>query len=290
MRAMIGPEPGLRRGPLRVTWTSAPVAASFLVFAWLTTQVTALRAVMPLTEDPYDGIVSFAVIGIGVVGAATFFRVLVHGRRPYDPAVGRRVAIGAVLAMAMAVVAFGSDGIAVVVIGVDLTAPGVRVMVGLLGIGLVASCVAVYVAWSERALLLDAPPAAEPEPDLLDDLGAFLVAIGAGRLGSWLASWAERSAWSPRRHRVLVGVVAGATAGVGAVAWHAIREGPWVSPAVAGLFGTLTAVAVLGAYLVGLVPLRLLRAPGRVQPGEPESDVGAQAPANRQASTSRTGS
>lgn len=290
MRAMNGPEPGLRRGPLRVAWTSAPVAASFLVFAWLTTQVAALRAVLPFTDDPYDGVVSFAVIGIGVVGAATVFRVVVHARSPYDPEVGRRVAIGAVLAMAMAVVAFGSDLLAVAVVGVDLRAPGARVMVGLLGIGLVASCVAVYVAWSERAVLLEPPPAAEPEPDLLDDLGAFLVAIGARKLGSWLASWAERSLLSPRRHRVIVGVVGGAVAGLGSVGWHAIVEGPWASSAAAALFGALTAVGVLGTYLVGLVPLRLLREPGRVQPGEPEPDPGAQAPSNRQASTSRTGS
>ena len=290
MRAMYGPEAGLRRGPLRVIWTSAPVAASFLVFAWLTKDVAALQAVLPFTEDPYDAVVSYALIGIGVVGAATVFRILVHARQPYDPAVGRRVAIGAVLAMAMAVVAFVSDLVAVAVVGVDLGAPGARVMVGLLGIGLVASCVAASVAWSERAVLLDALPAPEPEPDLLDDLGALLVAIGARRIGSWLASWFERSPFSPRRHRLIVGVVGGAVAGIGAVAWHAIREGPWVSPAVAALFGALMAVGVLGAYLVGLVPLRLLRAPGRAQPGEPEPDLATQAPSNRQASTSRTGS
>jgi hypothetical protein len=290
MRAMNEREPGLRRAPLRVTWTAAPVAASFLVFAWLSTQVAALRAVLPFTEDPYDAVVSYGVIGIGMVGAATVFRVVVHARQPYEPAVGRRVALGAALAMAMAVVAFASDAVAVVVVGVDLGAPGARVMVGLLGIGLVASCVAAYVAWSERAVLLDAPPAGGAEPDLLDDLGAAFGAVGARRVGAWFASWSERSPFSPRRHRLIVGVVGGAVAGVGAVAWHAIREGPWASPGVAAVFGGLMAVGVLGAYLVALVPLRLLRAPGRAQPGEPEPDLGTQARSNRQASTSRTGS
>jgi hypothetical protein len=163
-------------------------------------------------------------------------------------------------------------------------------MVGLLGIGLVASCVAVSVAWNERAVLLEAPPAAGPEPDLLDDLGAFVVAIGARRIGSWLASWAERSSVSPRRHRVLAGVLVGAAAGIGAAAWHAISEGPWASPAVAAFFGLLVTLGVFGAYAVGLVPLRLLRSPGRVQPDEPEPDLAAQPPSKRQASTSRTGS
>jgi hypothetical protein len=84
--------------------------------------------------------------------------------------------------------------------------------------------------------------------------------------------------------------VGGVVVGIGAVAWHAIREGPWVSPAVAAFFGALMAVGVLGAYLVGLGPLRLLRGPGLTQAGEPETDLGAQTRSNRQASTSRTGS
>jgi hypothetical protein len=249
---------------------------------------------MPFTEDPYDAVVSYAVIGIGVVGAATVFRIVVHARLAYEPAIGRRVAIGAMLAMAMAVVAFASDAVGVVLVGVDLGAPGARVMVGLLGLGLVASWVAVYVAWSERALLLGAPATASPataapEPDLLDDLGSLLVAVGARRLGSWLGSWSDRSSGSPRRHRVVVGLLLAALAGVGAVAWHAIREGPWASPVVATLFGGLMAVGVFAAYVVALVPLRLLRPPARVQPGEPDPDPGAQARSNRQASTSRTG-
>lgn len=264
---MIEPEPAVRRAQLQVAWTSTPIAASFLVYAWLTTQVQAVRAQLPFTEDPYDAVVSYAVIGIAVVGGATIFRVIVHARRPYDPVIGRRVAIGAVLAMAMAVVALASDALAVALVGVDLDAPGMRIIVGLLVAGGLGSVVAIAVAWRERAALLVTPEATEPEPDLLDDLGSFVAAIGAVRLASYLAAWVERSPLSPRRHRLLVGVVAGVGAGLGAVAWHAFREGPWASQAVAVLFGGLMAGGVCGAYLIGLVPLRLLRAPQTAEPG-----------------------
>jgi hypothetical protein len=192
--------------------------------------------------------------------------------------------------MAISVVGLGSDLLAVLVVGVDLGAPGARVMVGLLGIALVAACVAAYVAWSERATLLDAPDADESEPDLLDDLGVFLAAIGAGRVISPLASWVDRSRLSPRRHRTLVGVLVAAAAGIAGVAWHAIHEGPWESAPGAVLFGVLVALGVLGAYLLALIPLRLLRTPERPQPDAPRQDVAPQPPSNRQASTSRTGS
>jgi len=264
---MLEPDVALRRAQLRIAWTSAPLVASFLVYAWLATQVQVLRVGLAFTEDPYDAVVSFAVIGIAVVGGTTIFRVLVHARRPYDPAIGRRVAIGAVLSMAMAVVALASDALAVALVGVDLNAPGMRVMVGLLAAGGLGSVVAIAVAWRERAAILVAPDAAEPEPDLLDDLGAFVAAIGAVRVASSLAAWVERSPLSPRRHRLLVGVVAGVAAGIGAIAWHSFREGPWASEAVALLFGALMAAGVCGAYLLGLVPLRLLRAPRAAEPG-----------------------
>jgi hypothetical protein len=57
-------------------------------------------------------------------------------------------------------------------------------------------------------------------------------------------------------------VVGGLIAGVGASAWHAIREGAWASPVAAVVFGGLIAAGVTGAYLLGLEPLRLLRSPG----------------------------
>lgn len=264
---MLEPDAPLRRAQLRIAWTSVPLVTSFLVYAWLSTQVEALRAELPFTEDPFDAVVSFAVIGIAVVGGTTIFRVLVHARRPYDPVIGRRVAIGAVLSTAMAVVAFASDALGVMLVGVDLGAPGMPVMLWLLAAGGLGSVVAIVVAWRDRAALLVPPVSDEPEPDLLDDLGSFVAAIGAVRLASYLAAWVERSPLSPRRHRLLVGVVAGVVAGFGAIAWHAFREGPWVSEAVALFFGALMAAGVCGAYLLGLGPLRLLRSPRAADPG-----------------------
>jgi hypothetical protein len=261
MRGMIGPDRALRRDLLRVIWTAAPVSLSFLVFAWLTTQVASLRASLPFTEDPYDAVVSFAVIAIGVVGTATVFRAFAHARRPFDPAVGRRIAIGAVMALFIASIAFATDVVSVVVVGVDGNAPGVRAILGLLAIGVVASVVAGWVAWSNRAAMLRPPVASAPEPDMLDDLGSLVGSVGAARVAHGLASWVERSPVSPRRHRVLVGVLVGAAAGFAGIAWHAIREGPWASPGAAAFFGILIAIGVAGTYLLGLVPLRILRTP-----------------------------
>ena len=45
--------------------------------------------------------------------------------------------------------------------------------------------------------------------------------------------------------------------------WHAFREGAWASPIAAVLFGGLMAIGVIGAYLVFLEPLRLVRATER---------------------------
>ncbi len=104
--------------------------------------------------------------------------------------------------------------------------------------------------------------AADDEPDLIDDLGTIAGSFGAAGLSARLSRWVDASPFSPRRHRVLAGVLAAALAGVGAIVWHALREGAWASPSAAAVFGGLMALGVIGAYLVGLVPLRLVRPSG----------------------------
>jgi hypothetical protein len=73
----------------------------------------------------------------------------------------------------------------------------------------------------------------------------------------------DGSTVSPRRHRVLFGLVLAVAAAIAFDAWHAIREGPWASAAVAVIFGVLLASGVLAIYLGTLGPLRLLRPPAR---------------------------
>ena len=233
--------------------------AWFLGLSWLTTQVASIRASLPFTEDPYDGFVSFAVIGIAVVGGVTVVRAFAYLGRPYDPAVARRIAIGWGLCLAMAVIAIASDVVALGVVGIDATSDGVPLVLGLLVVSVLASIVGVAAVWRGRRSLLAPAGIDEPEPDLIDDLGSLAQRLGLVRIATWLIAWVERSRLSPRRHRVLVGVAGGLATGVAASAWHAFREGPWASPAAAALFGSLWAVAVVGVYLVCLEPLRIVR-------------------------------
>jgi hypothetical protein len=245
-----------------VTWSGALAGASFLVLAWLTTQVDDVRSAVPFTEDPYDAVVSFALIGLAVVGGATMVRGIGHVRRPYDPVVARRIAVGCAIAVMM--VAVTSDIAAVVALG--LPSGGAEVAAGaalaLLAMTAAATAVALARVWLARAALGRTASPAEQEPDLIDDLGTIVGSVGAARIADAVTAWAERSRFSPRRHRVLVGLLGAAVAGLGAVAWHAIREGAWASPAAAAVFGILMAIGVGGAYLLCLEPLRLLRPVG----------------------------
>ncbi len=64
---------------------------------------------------------------------------------------------------------------------------------------------------------------------------------------------------SPRRHRLIFGLLAAALVGVAFAVWHSIVEGPWASLPVMVLFAALIGFGVLAIYLVTLVPLRLIR-------------------------------
>ncbi len=74
-----------RSDPVRaVTVAGAVATVAFVLASWLTTQVETLRAAMPFTEDPYDAVVSFALIG----DRASSGRVTVAARRRAIPTPG----------------------------------------------------------------------------------------------------------------------------------------------------------------------------------------------------------
>ena len=246
-----------------MTRTGAAATALFVVTAWLTTQIESLRAVLPFTEDPFDAVVSFALVGIGVIGGLTLVRAAGQRRRPFDRAVARRIAIGATLAAITAALALGSDLVAVLLVGVDLAAPGVGPALALLGIAIAAAAVAIAGAWRARRVLVGGAVTEETEPDILDAVESIVGAVGATGMADRFDRWVERSALSPRRHRVVVGLLGAVGAGAAAVIWHALREGPWTSPTAAATFAGLMAAGVAGVYLLALTPLRILRRPGR---------------------------
>ncbi len=240
--------------------SGAVAVAAFVAFAWLTTQIHALRDQLPFTDDPWDAVTSFALIGVGVVGGATIVRSLGAFARREDPSAARPIVLGVSIGVVIAAMTLASDTIAVLVVAPPGEVP-VAAMLALLAIPVVVTAVALAAVWAGRSALRAPSTAPQLEPDLLDEVDAVVDTIGAARLAGWLATWLDTSPVSPRRHRILVGVIGGLIAGVGASTWHAIREGAWASPGAAVVFGGLIAAGVTGAYLLGLEPLRLLRSP-----------------------------
>lgn len=246
----------------RVTRAGAVAGFVYIVLAALTTQVAAIRAVLPFGDDPYDAVTSFGVIAIAIVGGATIVRWVARLRRGPDAAVDRRIAIGAALVTVIASVGVASDVVALAVVGVPAVDGAVLLTAVLIVATIVACAIALACVWAARAELLHGPRREADEPDLFDDLEVIAGSLGAARVSASLSRWVDTSPYSPRRHRVLAGVLAALLAGVGGIVWHALREGPWASPTAAGLFGGLMALGVIGAYLVGLEPLRLVRPAG----------------------------
>jgi len=250
-------------------------AASVVVFAvlWLlTTQVSAIRALSPMSDDPWDAVATYAAIFLPFIAGPTWVRSLRH-RLPQLPTVtARRIRWGASVAAAIVVVASTTDIVAIATIGWPPGAGAAGVLVTVLA-AVAAATSAVAIALLARTTTTASAAAAEqtldPEPDIVDDAlslatdvaGAVGLRRPVERLASWIETFLDRSAASPRRHRIIFGVVLALGAAVAFDVWHAIREGPWAAPWVPLLFGTLIGSAILAAYLGTLKPLRLLRPP-----------------------------
>jgi hypothetical protein len=244
-----------------VTFSGAAASAAFVLLALVTTQVKTIQAVLPFTDDPYDAVTWFSLIAIAIVGGATIVRAIGHRSGTYDPAVARRIALGAAIATVIIAVAVVSDILALVLIGVPRRDAGFSIALALLALAAFDAGLGLVAIWRARMSLRHPPPRIEPEPDLIDEVGAIVGAVGARGLAARLNTWVERSPLSPRRHRIVIGVLGAVLAGSAGVVWHAFREGAWASPAAALLFGGVMAVFVIAPYLLCLEPLRLVRAP-----------------------------
>jgi hypothetical protein len=249
--------------------TAACAVVLFGLLCFLTTQVQDLRETLPFTLDPYDAVVSYAVMAIGLVAGATWVRSLRHREPVLDPAVARRIRLGVGIALAIMGLTLVSDAVAYAAppadAGTELPwfvaalwlAPGIAVIAA-------AALLGNAVQVASRA---GASTPSAPEPDLLDDV----LGLGdelAGRIPplrplrpvvSRTAAFLDRSGLSPRRHRLAVGVLGALATAVAFDVWHAFREGPWV-PAGAVVFGLLAGTGAIVIYGLTLRPLRLIRA------------------------------
>jgi hypothetical protein len=252
---------------------AAAVAVVAYAMLWLvTTQVRSVREVSPFADDPYDLVASYAAIFLPLVAGATWIRSLAH-RGPVLPrTVASRITLGSGIAVAIVGAAVAADTVAMLVTPgwADSADPAAVLIAALVAVAGAATAVAAAlllrtVAASRRPRSVEYDTATEP--DVVDDALGLAVEVGARvRLGEAarraslaVERFLERSRVSPRRHRIGFGIALALVGGLAFVLWHAVREGPWATPAAALVFGSLAAVGILAIYLVTLGPLRLLR-------------------------------
>jgi hypothetical protein len=265
----------------RSTRTAANAAAfavvAYAVLWFVTTQIHAIREVSPFAEDPWDAVASYAAIFLPVVAGATWIRSLRHRGAVLPPVTAARIRWGAGLAVGIVLAAVVADLAAIGTAPAAEPTAGNARFAAIAFLVAVAGCVAVIAAilliraaaLARAARPSGAAPSVDgaPEPDVVDDLLALATdsarPIGLGRQVGRATAAVERfldgSRISPRRHRLLFGVVLAIAAAVAFDAWHAFVEGAWASPLVPLVVGTLMAVGVLGIYLGTVIPLRLLR-------------------------------
>jgi hypothetical protein len=272
MRSMDRSSDATTRATRDAANASAFAVAVYAVLWVVSTQLSSFRAIAPFAEDPWDAFATFAAIFLPVVAGATWVRSLRHRGRLLAPITASRIRWGSGLGAGIVLVSAAADlhAIATVGFGPD---PGVAesVLLGLVVASVILAAIAVGLtlraAWiaGDRGTVGVDPQ----EPDVVDDFLALASDAGR-RLGvaepvdkaAWsVERFLDRSPLSPRRHRLLFGVVLAVLAGLAFDVWHALREGPWASAAPALLFGSLIAVGVLAIYLGTVVPLRLLRPP-----------------------------
>jgi hypothetical protein len=236
-----------------------------------TTRVQAVRITSPLGSDPYDAVVSAAVLVLPIVAVPTAVRLLAHrGTASVPPAAARAVLAGCVtglICITAALVAC-TGALAAGPIGIP------RFAVALL----VASAVAVVLAgalafraheqWRPAVARLRSLPAAA-RPDFADEVATLAASLWPGGVVARTAAWLDRGldVWrgSPRRHPWAAVVTTAWAAGCVVAQWHAVREGPWEGPAAAIVFAATVAALVGAGLAAGVLWLGLLRPAGRVE-------------------------
>lgn len=254
---------------------AATAVVAFGVLWLLTTQVAAIRALSPFADDPWDAFATYAAVFLPVVAGATWIRSLGHRGPVLEPATAGRIRWGAGLSAAIVLVATLADAQAIVANGFPTDAgTAAPLIVWLVGVTAVAAALGVALVGRAGRIAGDGcrsfvSSSENAEPDVVDDLLGLAAdaatAVGlrgpVERAAARFERFLENSALSPRRHRLIFGVVVAVAAAAAFDVWHTIREGPPASLVVPLIFGVLLASGVLAIYLGTLRPLRLLRPP-----------------------------
>lgn len=251
-------DPNTRATRLAANLALVAVVA-WAVLWFVTTQIQEVRAASPFGNDPWDVVASYAAIFLPIVVGATWVRSLRHRGPHLEAATAQRIRIGTASALALIGLNVASDALALMVVPAPVTDGRLALIIGLVVTAGVACAFAA--TFLVRALRVANPaPRDANEPDVLDDLLGLVGEVpGAARVVRPLDRFLTSSPVSPRRHRLIFGLLAAALAGVAFAVWHSIVEGPWASLPVMVLFGALIGGGVLAIYLITLVPLRLIR-------------------------------
>ena len=252
------PDPAVRATRL------AANAAALAALAWaalylLTTQIASVRAVSPFADDPWDAVASYAAIGMPFVVGATWIRSLRHRGTRLQAATARRIRTGVAIALLIIGTNVVSDLVALLVVPSASPGSGLSWIAAVVGVAGAFTLTATALLVRAMRVAPPAPPDAS-EPDLLDDLlGLASEVPGLARVVRTVDRFLASSAASPRRHRLIFGLLSALAAGLAFDVWHAIVEGPWASPYAGAVFAMLVGAGVLVIYMVTLVPLRLIR-------------------------------
>ncbi len=239
-------------------------AAAFAVVAWavlyfVTTQIATVRAASPFGNDPWDIVVSYSAIFLPIVVGATWVRSLRHRGPHLEGATAGRIRTGVAIALVTISVNVASDALALLIVAAPAADGRLTLIIGVVVV--VGLTTALAVTFLMRAMRVASPATGGAnEPDVLDDLLGLVGEVpGAATVVRPLNRFLATSPVSPRRHRLIFGLLAAVLAGLAFDVWHSIVEGPWASLPVLVLFGALAGGGVLVIYLVTLLPLRLIR-------------------------------
>jgi hypothetical protein len=260
----------------RLAANASVIAVVVYAVLWFaTTQIRSIREVSPFANDPWDAVASYASIFLPLVAAATWIRSLRHRGPMLPPVTAVRIRWGAGLAVGIVLASLAVDLIAFATVpqpdpAADERTAFIALLLALAGFAALAATVllvrSALVARDAFTIQTD-PVMASFEPDIVDDLLALAedlarpIGLGrpVGRLSVAIERFLDGSPLSPRRHRILFGIVLAVATAIAFDAWHVVVEGAWASPIVPLVVGTMMAIGVLGIYLGTVVPLRLLR-------------------------------
>jgi hypothetical protein len=259
-------------------WATGMAVVVWFALAWVSSEIGAVRAQSPWSDDPPDLFVSLAVLVVGFVGLLTFVRVQRHARQPVMPAATADDALrGLIVALGITAIADAAL-VAALVDGAHRAEWGqitVWLAIGLIGSILTLVVAAILTAMAAVQTAEWRRSARAEARDAFDDLIGWMQELGESplprrlgarrlpRLARWLATGLDSWRFSPRRHPWVFALVVAVAFGAAFSAAHLVAEGPPPSVAatfvVWAIFGAFGAAAVLGGWVAFGTYLRLVR-------------------------------